>query len=121
MVTAKFKKHLSSFALLFSMGISVSYAAQDRCESWSFLPNYPMTISACSYPDGKSGYVVLKNEGQTSADVCYVVVANNGDRDKGCHSRMGAGEVSRVSAVQCGVNTRFGGCSNIELVKYRPN
>jgi hypothetical protein len=60
---------------------------------------------------------VIANEGG-KADVCWVVIANDGKESRGCHSGMGAGKTERISAFQCG--TKNGGCRGIRLTTYTP-
>jgi len=110
-----------ALAVSMSFGmVSAAQAGEDQCQTWTHR-GYPVEMGVCSYPDGKSGYTVIKNNGNRAANICWTVVANDGGRQKSCHSHMGAGETDRSSAYQCGTNTKHGGCSQIILESYEVN
>lgn len=114
------KKLCFALSLIASLGgVASAQASSDICDSWTYRPGSPVSTQTCSYPDGKSGYIVVTNEGG-KADLCWTVIANDGSEDRGCHTGMGAGETARSSAYQCGTNTRHGGCRGIRLDKYQP-
>lgn len=108
-------KLVLALSILSSFGIVSSAQARDDCQMWTHR-GYPVEMGVCSYPDGGSGYTVVTNNGNQSARICWTVVANNGKRERGCHSRMRAGETERSSAFQCG--RKNGGCSQILLESY---
>jgi hypothetical protein len=103
-------------ALMLFAFASTAQADQDRCESWTHKA-YPVTLEACSYKDGSSGYYKITNNGYNTADICWSVVSNSGKKDKGCHSRMPAGETERGVCVQCGSKNE--GVQYILLESYK--
>jgi hypothetical protein len=107
-----------ALTILLSFGIVSSAQAKDDCQTWKHR-GYPVEMGVCSYPNGGSGYTFITNNGNQAATICWTVVANNGNRQQGCHSRMGAGETARSSAYQCG--KKNGGCSQILLKSYEVN
>lgn len=75
----------------------------------------PVAFQTCSNKDGNSGYLVIENLGDRSADICWTVIFNNGKQDRGCHSNMGPGK-ERISCYYCG--TKHGGIKTVQLTKY---
>ncbi|WP_150102910.1 hypothetical protein [Sideroxydans lithotrophicus] len=113
------KKFLLVAASVLSLGLaSASKAEQDDCQTWTHRA-YPVEMSVCSRAGGGSGYVKVTNNGNRSASICWTIVANNGNRERMCHSSMGPGETDDASAYQCGVNTKYGGCNQILLESYK--
>lgn len=104
-----------AIAVLMTLGM-ISVAQADKCQSWTHKA-YPVTLEACSYENGGSGYAKITNNGNTAADVCWSVVSNSGNKDKGCYSNMPAGESTSPSCFQCG--TKNGGVQYILLEKYK--
>ena len=90
-------------------------AQADECVSWGHRA-YPVTMEACSYTSGGSGYYKITNDGNATASVCWSVVSNSGKKDRGCNSNLGAGESSRGSCFQCGKKNE--GVQYILLEKY---
>lgn len=78
---------------------------------------YPVTMAACSYSNGGSGYYVITNNGSKTAEVCWSVVSNDGKKDKGCNSNLGSGESTKGSYFQCG--TKNGRARYILLESYK--
>ena len=97
------------------MGIA-SAAHADECESWTHK-GYPVTMEACSYSNGGSGYYKITNDGSRSAEICWSVVSNDGQKSRGCNSNLDAGETSQGSCFQCG--KKNGGARHILLESYK--
>lgn len=115
--TRKIKLIFSLVAIILGgMGVK-AHADADQCQYWT-QGAYPVKMGVCSYPNGKSGYTVVTNNGKQAATICWTTVANNGHKNKSCHSNMKSGETDRSSAYQCGKNTTYGGCREIILDKY---
>src|SRR6478672_4404814 len=106
-------RHLILMALLYFGAVSVARA--DECTSWTHRA-YPVTLEACSYDDGGSGYYRITNDGSQDANVCWDVVSNDGSHDEGCNLHLAAGESTRGSCFQCGTNND--GVQYILLTKY---
>ena len=92
-------------------------ARADQCESWEHK-GYPVSMAACSYPNGGSGYYKITNDGAQAASVCWTVVYNDGRTSKGCNSNLQAGESSKGSCFSCGMKN--GGARHILLNSYKP-
>jgi hypothetical protein len=95
----------------------VATAQADTCESWTHR-GYPVTMEACSYKGGGSGYYKITNNGHRAASICWTVVASDGNKDRGCNSNVGAGASTRGSCFQCG--SKNGGVKHILLRSYKP-
>jgi hypothetical protein len=109
--------------LAVTMSFGIVYEAQatdDDCQSWTHR-GYPVTMEVCSRANGNSGYIVITNNGNQDAEICWTTVSNNGYRNRGCKLSLGAGESETSSAAQCGTNTQWGGCSQIILESYKVN
>lgn len=102
-------------AAFIPLGIA-STAHADQCESWTDKV-HPVTMEACSYASGGSGYAKITNNGTTAADVCWTVVLNDGRKSKGCYSSMPAGKSTSPSCYSCG--SKNGGAKHILLDKYQ--
>ena len=89
-------------------------ALADTCESWGHRA-YPVTMQACSYPSGGSGYAIITNDGARPASICWTVVANNGREFEGC-ATLDSGASSTPSCASCGSNN--GGARHILLRSY---
>lgn len=87
----------------------------DQCYSWGHRA-YPVTMEACSYTSGGSGYYKITNDGNQTAQVCWTVVFNDGRKDSGCNSNLGPGQSTRGSCFSCGAKN--GGARHILLEKY---
>lgn len=107
-------KRLTLSALLL-MAVATA-ALADQCESWTHRA-YPVSMSACSYDNGGSGYVTIENNGSSTANVCWTVVFNDGRTDYNCHRGMEAGESSSASCSSCG--SKNGGARHVLLEKYQ--
>lgn len=94
-------------------------SAGDECRSW-VNPSYPVSMEACSYRNGGSGYVRVVNNGNTAADVCWSVVYGTGGKERGCFIKMGPGEVTQPSCFSCGNNNKGKGVRQVQLEKYQP-
>jgi hypothetical protein len=112
MVSKKWPLALLAFL---SFGIA-SEAQADQCQSWTHKA-YPVTMEACSYTNGGSGYAKITNDGSTAANVCWTVVLNDGREIKGCYTNMPAGESTSPSCFGCG--SKNGGARHILLEKYQ--
>lgn len=110
-----FKTMAVASAIVMALNIS-SEARADQCESWTHKA-YPVTMEACSYTNGGSGYVKITNDGPTAANVCWKVVFNDGRQNKGCYSNMPAGKSTTPSCFSCG--SKNGGAKYILLEKYQ--
>jgi hypothetical protein len=99
-----------------SLMAAVATAHADQCESWTHAA-YPVSMSACSYDNGGSGYVIMTNNGSSTANICWTVVYNDGRSKYSCHSAMGSGESSSSSCFSCG--SKNGGARHILLQKYQ--
>lgn len=102
-------------AILTSFVWTTDASASDSCESWGHR-SYPVSMQACSYSSGGSGYAVITNDGAKTARICYTIVANNGRELNGCTTLAG-GESSTPSCASCG--TKNGGARHILLQSYR--
>lgn len=107
------KKVIGAMMLLL-MGMAGAVQA-DQCESWTHKA-YPVSMSACSYDNGGSGYVQITNDGPTAANVCWTVVFNDGRTTDGCYRSMPAGETTTPSCASCGFKN--GGAKHVLLQKY---
>ena len=94
------KKIFLTFFVFISIGLTFSVWAEDDCQMWTHR-GYPVELGVCSYSNGGSGYTVVTNNGDKSATICWEVVANNGNRERRCHSNFGPGETDKASAFQC--------------------
>lgn len=90
-------------------------AQADQCESWTHKA-YPVSMSACSYDNGGSGYVQITNDGPKTANVCWTVVFNNGQTQDSCYRGMGSGVTTTPSCASCG--SKNGGARHVLLKKY---
>lgn len=90
-------------------------AQADECAAWTHKA-YPVSMEACSYPNGGSGYVRITNNGNSAADVCWIVVFNSGQQRRSCYSAMPAGEPHEASCASCGMKN--GGAKYVLLDKY---
>ncbi len=90
-------------------------AMADSCDSWTHNA-YPVRFSACSYPDGKSGYTIVQNNGNREARICWTAVFNDGRTRDGC-APISAGESRTASCASCG--HRNAGVTHILLKSYR--
>lgn len=100
--------------ILFAM---ISVAQADQCMKWVH-GSFPVTMLACSYPDGGSGYYKIINEGKRTAAFCWSVVDKSGRHMKRCDSNLAAGKFAEGSCSQCG--SKKGGIQKIVLEKYEP-
>ena len=91
-------------------------AMADVCETW-IDKGHPVTMAACSYPSGGSGYYTITNNGSNAATVCWTVVLNSGKKSTGCYSGLGAGKATNGSCFSCGAKN--GGARQIVLDKYK--
>ncbi len=89
--------------------------AADICDSWTDYA-HKVTMQACSYPDGKSGYYKVTNHSGQAARVCWTMVTNSGKTSDRCHSGLGHNESSTGSFFQCG--KKNDGCQAIRLKSY---
>ncbi len=105
-------KFLLALALLTSFCLP---ARADTCEGWTHK-GYPVSMKACSYASGGSGYAEITNTGARPARLCYTIVANSGREFQGC-ATLNAGESSTPSCASCG--SKNGGARHILLRSYR--
>ena len=109
---------MKNSALPILMLFSMACVAQvDKCKSWTH-EDYPVTMEACSYADGGSGYYKIKNNGDTSAEICWSLVFNSGKGDHSCNSNLQSGETTSGSCFNCGIKND--GAKYINLEKYEP-
>lgn len=94
--------------------LATGAAKADDCDSWGHK-SYPVTMQACSYTSGGSGYTVITNDGTKRARICWRVVTNSGRELDGCHT-LDSGESSRASCASCG--SKNGGARHILLRSY---
>lgn len=87
----------------------------DQCEIWS-IKDYPIAIETCSYSNGGSGYYKIINNSAQPAKVCWSIINVAGKKDRGCHSNLGIGEVSRASCYDCGAKN--GGAREVILESF---
>ena len=106
-------KSLLLFSLLSLMSFS-TYA--DSCREWTTV-NQLVTMRACSYSSGKSGYIEITNNGYSPASICWDVIYNDGRVSNGCNSYMGSGESTTPSCASCGSNNV--GVRTINITKYQ--
>src|SRR5690349_13239784 len=92
-------------------------ARADRCVAWTDKA-FPVTMEACSYESGGSGYYKITNAGEKDAAVCWSVISNSGKRDKGCNLNLAARKSTSGSCFQCG--TKNEGVKAIQLDSYKP-
>ena len=85
-----------------------SAALADECASWTHK-GYPVTMEACSYTSGGSGYYKITNDGDRAAAICWSIVASNGQKYKRCNSHVEDGETTQGSCFECG--TKNGGAT----------
>jgi hypothetical protein len=107
---------LYRFMALTILGLGGSLAHADTCQSWTHTA-YPVTMEACSYPNGGSGYYKITNNGSQPAAICWTIVTNDGRELKGCNSSLDAGESSSGSCSSCGAKNS--GVRHILLNKFR--
>jgi len=93
-----------------------SAAVADVCETWIDKAN-AVTMAACSYESGGSGYYKITNNGSNAAKVCWTVVLNSGKKSSGCHSALGVGKTTNGSCFSCGAKN--GGARLITLDSYK--
>lgn len=93
----------------------VSSAKADTCESWTHR-GYPVSMQACSYSSGGSGYAEITNDGNRTAKLCYTIVTNNGREQEGC-ATLAPGASTTPSCFSCG--TKNGGARHILLRSYQ--
>ena len=98
--------------LLANLGLP---AMADTCEGWTHK-GYPVSMKACSYTSGGSGYAEIANNGGRKARLCYTIVANNGREMEGCTTLV-PGESSAVSCASCG--SKIGGARHVLLRSYK--
>lgn len=108
------RRRKALFIAMFFGLTTTAYA--DQCESWTHKA-YPVTMEACSYDNGGSGYYKITNDGNQNASVCWSVVSSSGKKDKGCNSNLKAGESTKGSCFQCGSKNE--GVQYILLESYK--
>ena len=101
-----------AFALL---ALAATAAHADRCVGWE-QPGQLVSLESCSYDNGGSGYYKVTNRGTRPATVCWTMEFNNGKKDRGCHSSLGAGKESTGSCFHCGGKNT--GTRSMALTKY---
>lgn len=101
-------------AMLFLLGLA-GVAQADQCASWTHNA-YPVSMSACSYDNGGSGYVQITNNGSRAANVCWTVVFNDGRTQDSCYRGMESGATTTPSCASCG--SKNGGARHVLLQKY---
>ena len=102
-------------ALVLLMAFFSVSAQADSCEGWQHR-GYPVSMQACSYTSGGSGYAEITNNGNRSARLCYTIVANNGREMEGC-ATLDPGESTTPSCASCG--SKNGGARHILLRSYK--
>lgn len=105
-------KFLLAFLLLASLGLP---ALADTCEGWTHK-TYPVSMKACSYTSGGSGYAEVTNDGKRTARLCYTIVTNNGREQEGC-ATLAPGASTTPSCSSCGAKN--GGARHVLLRSYR--
>ncbi len=94
-----------------------NHSTADNCTSWQVI-GAPVKFSTCAYKGGKSGYSVIENNSNGTADVCWAVAFNDGTPpSKGCYSSMPSGYVSKSSCYSCG--SQSGYAKSIVLTKFQ--
>ena len=107
---------MKTWKLLFLPLACLAFSAKaDTCASWGHKA-YPVTMQACSYSSGGSGYAEITNDGSRTARVCYTIVTNNGREHEGC-ATLAPGASTTPSCFSCGAKN--GGARHILLRSYR--
>lgn len=109
----RMKKTVPAAVMLFGFA---SAAMADVCETWIDKGN-AVTMAACSYTNGGSGYYRVTNNGANAAKVCWTVVLNSGKKSSGCNLDLGAGKTTEGSCFSCGAKN--GGARLIALDSYK--
>jgi hypothetical protein len=68
------------------------------------------------YDNGGSGYYKVTNRGTQPATVCWTIEFNDGKKNRGCHSALGAGKETTGSCFSCG--GKNAGARSMALTKY---
>lgn len=100
---------------LLALGLAPLTAHADECASWGHRA-FPVTLEACSYDSGGSGYYRITNDGSSAARICWTVVSNSGREDDGCNNHLESGESTTGSCFDCGSNND--GVKYILLKRY---
>ena len=103
-------------AFLISLGLAAA-AHADECRTW-VDKTHPVTMEACSYTNGGSGYYKITNNADKAATVCWNVVFNDDKKSKGCNLNLGPKESTQGSCFSCG--RKNAGAREVVLESYKP-